>query len=554
MRLLKIGRDAACDITINSSRVSSLHAELTLLNSGDILLEDKGSKNGTFVQNQPIQPGKTVSVRRGDTIRFADVELQWSQVPMEDNSGYKGVWGIGTNFHNDFQIAGNTVSRFHATVKQANDGKFYIFDHSKNGTTVNGQKIMPNQPFRIKKSSAVSCGGVPVNLTAGNKIPWPSNLPLIILSSAASILLLCCLGYGVWKLVGNEPEPKIDGIATGLPPAASDTTNLVAKNTVPKVKEYTDTELYDMYNHSVVMLISIYHYEAKVEGISDGDMKIINSWLSICGEEPIPEKFLPLGSKLVPVSDMTPGEYVRTINELTKGEGLMTGTGFFVSENGKIITNLHVINPWVFNDDILNIQTDVKRKLAVAAKNHENDALYPYLIAGMTDVKVKGVLDYIALVPQGETFDEKVMETCNTSPLSLGDKKKDVAVIQTMKKRLPTSECTYVPLNAQIEKTPDSLKVGTHIYTMGFPAGNALQQEARGDGIKVIPQDGAITQVLEFEFLHNAASEHGASGSPIFNKYGKLIGILNKGYEAKQGYNFGVKAQYIKEVWDKARQ
>ena len=33
MRLLKIGRDAACDIVLYSENVSSLHAELTLLNS-----------------------------------------------------------------------------------------------------------------------------------------------------------------------------------------------------------------------------------------------------------------------------------------------------------------------------------------------------------------------------------------------------------------------------------------------------------------------------------------------------------------------------------------
>ena len=87
MRLLKIGRDPSCDIVLYSEKVSSLHAEITLMNSGDILLEDKGSRNGTFIQNQAIKPGKPVNVRRGDAIRFGDVELQWSQVPMpEDNS------------------------------------------------------------------------------------------------------------------------------------------------------------------------------------------------------------------------------------------------------------------------------------------------------------------------------------------------------------------------------------------------------------------------------------------------------------------------------------
>ena len=165
MRLLKIGRDASCDIVLNSKNVSSLHAELTLMNSGDIMLEDKNSLNGTYIQNQRINPNSAVKVRRGDAIRFADVELQWSQVPMpEDNSAYKAIYGIGSHFNNDIQISGGTVSRYHATVKVGKDNKVYIIDHSKNGTTVNGQKIMPNNPYRIKKSSSVVCGGVPVNL------------------------------------------------------------------------------------------------------------------------------------------------------------------------------------------------------------------------------------------------------------------------------------------------------------------------------------------------------------------------------------------------------
>lgn len=143
MRLLKIGRDASCDLVLHSDKVSSLHAEMTVLNNGDILLEDKNSRNGTFLMNKPIKAGTTVSVRRGDAIRFGDVELMWSQIPMpENNSNYKALFGIGTNFRNEIQISGNTVSRFHATLKMVRMGKPNIQDHSKNGTTVNGTRAV----------------------------------------------------------------------------------------------------------------------------------------------------------------------------------------------------------------------------------------------------------------------------------------------------------------------------------------------------------------------------------------------------------------------------
>ena len=153
MRLLKIGRDASCDLVLHSDKVSSLHAEMTVLNNGDILLEDKNSRNGTFLMNKPIKAGTAVSVRRGDAIRFGDVELMWSQIPMpENNSNYKALFGIGTNFRNEIQISGNTVSRFHATLKIGKDGKAYIQDHSKNGTTVNGTRAVFGQNVRIKRS------------------------------------------------------------------------------------------------------------------------------------------------------------------------------------------------------------------------------------------------------------------------------------------------------------------------------------------------------------------------------------------------------------------
>ena len=194
MRLIKIGRDMSCDIVLHSDKVSSLHAEITLLNSGDIMIEDKGSRNGTFVMNRPIQPGKSVSIRRGDMVRFADVELQWSQVPMpEDNSAYKAIFGIGTHFNNDIQVSGSTVSRYHATVKVGKDNKVYIVDHSKNGTTVDGVKIPSHTPYRIKKSSAVACGGVAVSLA---KIPWPTEIGRPLLKMDAVFLELVGGGWG----------------------------------------------------------------------------------------------------------------------------------------------------------------------------------------------------------------------------------------------------------------------------------------------------------------------------------------------------------------------
>lgn len=88
---------------------------------------------------------------------------------------------------------------------------------------------------RIKKSSAIVCGGVPVDLS---RLPWPSSALKYIIGIAASILVLVGIGFGVWKFL-------------------------------PSGGKTWDTEaINNRYNSSVVMMVGTYHYEVTI-----GDMK-----------------------------------------------------------------------------------------------------------------------------------------------------------------------------------------------------------------------------------------------------------------------------------------
>ncbi len=86
------------------------------------------------------------------------------------------------------------------------------------------------------------------------------------------------------------------------------------------------------------------------------------------------------------------------------------------------------------------------------------------------------------------------------------------------------------------------------MYYLGFPDFSSKPKDE--SGIQLEAHGGNITHSnLEFLFGFDAASDHGASGSPVFNERGMLIGILNSGFE-KQGFNYGIKAKYIKELID----
>lgn len=501
MQIIKIGRDSQCNIRLGDGTVSAFHAEITVTDSGDYLLEDRGSTNGTFLAGKPIKPGVSVQVNRGDLIRFGTAELNWSSVPMPpDNSAYKGIFGIGSHATNTVRLSGNTVSRYHATVKWGRDGKVYLFDHSRNGTTVNGNRVARDTPYRIRRSDTIVCGGVPARL---------DTLPVWSGSSAGKVL----------------------GIIGGIVAAAAIVVCVFLF--LPKGKKaYTDSELYAMYNNRVVLIFGTYHYEATA---GDYDLTSVG----------MPTKFIVAGGQFVDVTEASQS----VISQYSS----YNGTGFFVSQDGKIVTNLHVVKPWLFGGALEQLENSYRETFARLASKADIDS---YVLTGSTTnlsavtslIKIKGVLDGIFFVPQGAYLSTENAIDCHV--LTAGtDTDIDVALIQSDRKELPNG-CAFVNVTDSLDDTPEACKPGNHIYTIGFPYGLQIQDRK---AISVLGHGGSVTKsqgAYSFaSFELDAAVTHGASGSPVFNDEGKLIGIVNAMKDDNlQGFNFGIRAEYIRKL------
>jgi len=295
------------------------------------------------------------------------------------------------------------------------------------------------------------------------------------------------------------------------------------------------------------MLVGIYHYEVS---IGDLNLEYLNKMLvkGFGSGAAIPTKLLPTGGNdkagYIDVSDYSSRQLINAFDK----KGIYGATGFFISKDGQLLTNLHVVKPWLFDDEGERLQHRFARNFTNYVELLNAVFKTNQFSAYLSEVKVTGVLDYVALIPHGEIFDADNIIKCRV--LSAGeDPEKDVALIQTVSKRLPTGDCTTVNVVDSMDVSPECLAVGNHIYTLGFPMLNSLQDENAESGIQLLAHGGSITQILnEYKFGFDAASFGGASGSPVFNNKGMLIGILNSGSSASQGFNYGVKAKYIKEL------
>jgi pSer/pThr/pTyr-binding forkhead associated (FHA) protein/tRNA A-37 threonylcarbamoyl transferase component Bud32 len=184
---LLIGREAPEDDgrLADDSEISRRHARISRGAAGELTIEDLGSANGTFVNDERIRGPRTL--RPGDVVRLGRTRLEVTPGDAPSDAGQELVVTAGADegrrltlgdqleLGRDVSGAGKLggdpeLSRHHARVARDARGRHTIEDlRSANGTFVNGQPV--RGPRVLELGDSVRVGSTTLQLVTAGQAP-----------------------------------------------------------------------------------------------------------------------------------------------------------------------------------------------------------------------------------------------------------------------------------------------------------------------------------------------------------------------------------------------
>ncbi|MDR1455640.1 MAG: FHA domain-containing protein [Tannerella sp.] len=513
MRTVKIGRSSQNDIVLNNMRVSAQHAVICISDAGKVSIKDLNSTNGTYVNDVCIE--KETPLAAGDRVRVGNSTVDWtrylhgSQTRQAPATSYPGdVYAIkrrktvGRLTDNDVVIDHSRVSSRHAQIVEKENGEIVIVDNgSTNGTYVNGLKITmhtlrPGDTVMIANKYPLRWEGIFAPVPSPVPSPKPGFGRTLVTTLVAAVAVA-----GLLLLAWNRrwiPDDLFDG-------------------------KWSAEKVYSTYRKSVVMIEIAYCFKASLNGEFIGLYTISRTT----------GKPVPLGGEHKPLGGH--------------------GTGFFVSSDGKIVTNRHMTRPWEYGNgpEYLALIKDYVKLDIIAASLQKGNVAYLLAQTRINEVAVEGMMidEYLGIYLNDSHMSAAAKIPCAVlEGRTSSSPEVDVAVIQTRSKTLPPGVDRIVDLSRAAVDDKEIVN-GKLVYSIGFPAGPTIASTSKG--LQANNQDGKITQDAgEIQFGHNISTTGGASGSPVFNEYGQLTGIHHAGYSAviTQGFNYAIKARYAVEL------
>lgn len=346
-------------------------------------------------------------------------------------------------------------------------------------------------------------------------------------------------------------------------------------NSLQSCKENTEPEspekLFEKYKGSVVLIASEFYYEID----SNDGRKIYYSPAS---------------------NDKIYFELEDVLNNLS----FSTGTGFIISNDGKIVTNNHVVNnkDENYKNELNKIYETIKTSLTNQIElqndsietikynyNKYYDNLYDYekeiyrnkydlltnrknellsLYEGINEINVADFTSKLIIKNLGISFnnthytDFNDLQECIVLKTS-DNEDIDLALIQTKNKTLnikPKHIFNFNDNNPNIDNSKikardikNPVKINQDVFMIGFNKGFSLAKTKKG--IKSQFTSGKISQESDgTRILYTIPTLEGSSGSPIIDIWGNLVAVNFAKIKDSQSFSFGVPVNELKKFCD----